>query len=64
VCVYPKKKRKKKKRKKKHKQATSPTNKTVTSLLFMPLEPTPSYVVDPSSIFTGFFYIGACDEPA
>lgn len=21
-------------------------------------------IVDPTTIFTGFFYIGACDEPA
>lgn len=21
-------------------------------------------IVDPTNIFTGFFYIGACDEPA
>ncbi|KAG6612497.1 uncharacterized protein IUM83_03126 [Phytophthora cinnamomi] len=39
-----------------------------TATLFMPLvDPlfaSSDDIVDPTTIFTGFFYIGACDDPA
>ena len=33
-------------------------------LLVDPLYTSSDDIVDPTSIFTGFFYIGACDDPA